>query len=295
MFLEFSKYYYIKRTLKKLPQAIRDRLSFDDATILNLASFNTLPNYFRILNPFIKDRYNLANKLNELDGFNKFILECLYIVKREDKLDKLLLLYTIVLNHTFTLHIDRYLNAIKDPKLSIDEAHNMLDFYLASKNDEIDLSKTNVYKKYPNAFKVEKYMIEVVREPLIKLFSQFSIETMLIKCQKRRKFIYNYICKPNWFNKAILKSYDFIFRLKDKYHLVDLPYYGKIDTRILNLNNSEYEIDGIKYNKSFDDVLKEAKIDGLNKLNAINDYLFNKHDKALRKEFNIADSIILDE
>ena len=295
MFLEFSKYYFIKSSLKKLPKAITDGFSLNDDLILSLASFNTLGGYYRILNPFIRDSYRLDIKLMDENIFNKFMLECLYIIKREDKMDKLLFFYAMILNYIHDKHLISYINAIKDPKLSLGSSMNMIDFYLAQKYDDLDLSRENLYKKYPKAFKLPAYAIELVHQPLLKVCMQFSSPSMLDKCSKRRAFIYRFMVKPNWVNKAILSTHDFIFRFKDKYRLKDLLYLKKLDTRLLNLSKNEYEIDGIKYNNTLDDVIGEAKREAILKLNALNDYLFNNHDKQLRREFNISDDINLDD
>ncbi|MBQ3254070.1 MAG: hypothetical protein IJA65_05880, partial [Acholeplasmatales bacterium] len=87
--------------------------------------------------------------------------------------------------------------------------------------------------------------------------------------------------------------YDLIFNHKGKVKAKDYIYHSKMDTRLLNMTKKEYEINYVKYNYSFEEVINNTLDETMVYINAINDYLFLNKEKGLKKAFNINDEFEL--
>ena len=279
---EMTNYYFLKDVIKHIPIEIEKELTYDDALLFNFANFLNVPKFYLIYNIFKKDKYELDKKFDE--DFDTFFLECTISLHQLNDYKRLLFLYSILAIHNFKTNLTEYFNLVKGD-LDICECYNMLDMYLANKND-IDLTTTSLYSLFGDTFNYYDYVEDLIHQPLIRCYKFMGSMGYFKKSYKR---FYHYAkknCVGDW-KKGFYKMHDSMFgkgKPKKKYFL----YTKDINMDILNLKRNEFETDNGIVSSSYMDIWNQSLTKTLNQIQALNDYLFAKNEKNFRKVFNIS-------
>ena len=278
-------YYFMLDCIKEIDKSVIDALPNDKSIYFNVSNFSSVSLYSFIYNPFKKDKYDLETKIR--DNYKEFIVEATINLKATMEendsffIEGLLLLYGLITTNTLRDYLYPYLKGIKKDELNLDLALNQLDLYIANKN-KIDILKDSIYSLFPSAYTYYDSFEKLIRNPMIKCFRFMGTNSYYLKSYKRfNKFAKN----SNKHNKLWdYKIFDKLFKGNKKY----LIYSKDEDSSLLNLKKETYLINGINHNKTFDELLNEAKAFSLKRINALNSYLFlQKKDNDFRLEFNI--------
>ena len=159
--------------------------------------------------------------------------------------------------------------------ISLDEVFNMLDYYYAYQ-DGIDLTKEPLYKIFNNSYTYYDYVDNLIHYPLIKEYQFLASKQYFVKAYKRF-YIYAKYDSASKIKRIDNKVFDFLFR-KNQKHKQLFIYKNKLNTSILDRRSKEDNINNI---------FKKAKQETIDRINAMNDYLFTKNTKLFKKKFNI--------
>ena len=275
-------YYIFKDVINELPSQISEKKELMKDDLFNFANFNTTPWFYCGFHK--KDKYDLFNKLNG-EKFNLFYADVLANLAKDLSYEKLIFVYGIYVNHLVYKKMGDYINALKANNTNYYEAYNMLDYYFANKFDNIDLKKTNLRMYFENGFTYYPFMDELIHNPLLRNFDIFQSNSYMKKSYNKKKNFYDFCTKSKFGFKKLLFKIGGSFRhnKKTKYYF----YNNKIDTRLLNLVENEYEIDNKIYKYNLEKYIKEIKIKAISDLKVINSYLFLNEDKKLRNLLNL--------
>ena len=282
-------YYFMMDCIKELDSSVTSALPSDKSIYFNVSNFSSVSVYSFVYNLFKKDKYDLETKIR--DHYKDFIVEATINLKAnmEDNdsffIEGLLLLYGLITTNTLRDYLYPYLKGIKKDDLNLDLALNILDTYMASKKDKIDLSKESIYSIFPTAYTYYDSFENLIRNPMVKCFYFMGTNSYYSKSYKRfNKFAKN---SNKQGKKWDYKIFDKIFaRKKEKKEY--LIYTKDEDSSLLNLKKEAYMVNGIEHRNTFDELLKKAKASAIKKINALNSYLFlQKKDNDFRIEFNI--------
>ena len=112
-----------------------------------------------------------------------------------------------------------------------------------------------------------------------------SSESYFTRCYKKKKKFYKRFAKVKY--KAFLLSFYSLFYRRRKILPKEFPYRKKIDTNLLNVKKAFFKIGEFEYNYTIDELVNKALKDAVNKIKALNSYLFDNNENKFRKEFNI--------
>ena len=146
---EMINYYFLKDVIKHIPSEIECELIYDDSLLFNFANFLNVPKFYCLYNLFKKDKYDLNKKFEE--DFNTFFLECAIYLHQLNDYKRLFFLYSILAINNFKKRLNPYLEKVKDENDSFEKCYNMLDTYLANK-EQIDLTTTPLYELFNKSF-----------------------------------------------------------------------------------------------------------------------------------------------
>ena len=124
--------------------------------------------------------------------------------------------------------------------------------------DEIDLTKTSIYKLFPNSFYYTKEMNDLISHPMIK--------------------IYSFLEPNNYFTKAMKKKKSYYKKRR---------YLKFMDLEFLNLDKKPYIIGDQTYSYSLNEVIELARKNTLKQIAIINEHIFDKKDEKYNELFNI--------
>ena len=131
------KYFCFKKLIDKEPELIKEKLEYDDSLLFSLLSFKQSAMFYSK-----KDKYEIYNKLNN-ESFIDLIIESAINLSKENDYNKLLFLYSFVIDYYVDYYITPYLSIFaKD--YSLCEATNMLDSIVANQNE---FNPTNIGHK----------------------------------------------------------------------------------------------------------------------------------------------------
>ncbi len=283
MALGMLHYYFLKQVIEKLPYNIKNNLEYDNDLLFNLATFNDLGLFYKIFNPIKKDKYRLNEKL-ESDKFNDFILECIYICKKNNNYQQLLFIYAMISHNILHRHISEYLSIRLSKKLRFDTACNMIDYYYTKANDNIDLTKVALTDYFPNGFIYHDFMEDLIHKPFIKVFSFFCTDSYFNHAMKMKKCFYSHFNRSKTRIKLIpYKLYDIIFNHRGKPKASLYLYTSKVDTSLFNLRKKPYLIGENTYTYSLEDVINNALNETKRWIDAIHQFISYDNDKLLKK------------
>ncbi len=287
MALSMLHYYFLKRIVDNTPTPIKEKLEYDNDLIFNLSTFNDLGMFYKLFHPVKKDKYKLNEKLSS-EQFKDFILECLFICKKNNDNQQLLFIYAMICHNILKENIDTFLSARLTKKLKYDIACNMIDFYYAKAYDKLDLTKIPLTAFFPNGFTYYEFMEELIHNPFIKIFSFFCTKQYFSHAMKRKKFYYSYCNRSRTKIKLIFyKFYDWIFNHRGKPKASHYLYTKKVNTTLFNLRNKPYLIGEETYTYSLENVIDNAYNLAKDNLEVINQYIFYDNDKPLKKFYKI--------
>ncbi len=287
MALTMLHYYFFKDCVETLPTPIQQKFTYDNDLLFDLSTFLDLGMFYKIFNPFKKDKYAIDQKLHS-DEWNPFILECIRSIKRKNDYSQLLFVYAMVSHTILHEHLDAFLSVRIHKKMSYDKACNMIDYYYAKGKDGLDLTKISLPTVFPTAFQYRDFMEQLIHNPLIKTFQFFCSKEYFTKATERKRFFYSYCTRSKTKWKMIpYKLYDIFFRFKRKPKASTYLYSSKVNTSLFNLGKKPYLVGDITYSFSLEDILVQAKIELKEKIDSINQYIFFNNEKPLKKDFNI--------
>lgn len=260
----YLHYIFLKKVTLKLDPMILNELEYDDNLIFNLSNFKNIGNFYSLKS--FKDKYNFTSNLN--DKFNEFIVECLLNIEKHNDYNQLYFVYALISSYTLEKYINEYIESLNNDKLNDEEINKMIDFSIASENN-IDISKNNLYKIFKNSFNYYDYMDNLIHNPCIRLFKFLASTNYFKKCYKNKKKYYKKFMNYN-LRYPIHKFISLIF--KSKKRVKDMIYK---DNRLNDLKLID------------DNTLDLALNDVLNQIKAINEYLFDDKESDLRKIYNI--------
>lgn len=279
------EYYFFKDVLQLVDEEKKKDFIINDSNIFNLATFIDIGEYFKFNNRIL-DKIELNKKWNN-ENFNLFFTECMIEVNLHYSSEKLMLLYALFSSHILKTKLLPYLKSKENEENNMEEILKMLDFIYAKKKDSWDLTKIKLTKKFPDGFKYEKYMYDVVHYPTIKIYKQFLSENYFIKCYKKKKRFYSfYTSGLRGLKIPFLKLLNFKLK-KKKRSLKSYFYSNKVDTTLLNKAKDSYKVENIEYKYTLDEQITNAINETVNVINYIYDYVMNNKDKQVRKYFNI--------
>ncbi len=278
-------YYFYKDVLDKLDNEIKEKMDFNESLLFNYANFNSSPTFFKLFNFFKIDKYGMQNNFDGVN-FNNFIVDCAVVLNKENKFNQLQFLYGMMAYRILNDYLYPFINTLKSNDYSFNIALNMIDFYFAKRNG-FDVTKESIYEKFPDSFIYYDYMDELIRFPLVKNFKLMSSESYFKRCYKKKKKFYKRFAKVKY--KAFLLSFYSLFYRRRKILPKEFPYRKKIDTNLLNVKKAYFKIGEFEYNYTIDELVNKALKDAVNKIKALNSYLFDNNENKFRKEFNISE------
>lgn len=257
--MHFTRYYLLKDSISFIDNKIKYDQDTSNTNIFKYAMFYDIGKYYKFLNPFKKDKYNLSKKID--DNFYSFLEELMNTAYNNSSLEQKLFCYYLlasnIINKYFSDYLKNFNNSFED--------NNTLDVYFFNKNEKIKLHQTNIIHYFFDSFDLNESDKELLNNVIKKQFGFFCSEAYFNNCYNSVKFYYNYLSRSKTgIKKIIYFFYDIILnhkkeKLKAKYFL--LP--KKIDTTILNLNKNEIVLNNnpVNYNitELYDFVLKEIK------------------------------------
>ncbi|MBR4496686.1 MAG: hypothetical protein IKP12_06100 [Acholeplasmatales bacterium] len=278
-------YYNLKKIIQKMPSNVTKSMDLSDDAIFNAATFTDLGRFFT-QNLIKKDKYALHKKI-EGEKFNEFLFECTQTFKKDVNPEQLLFIYGFINHYYVTNQIQAFLSSKVNKKVSYDYLTNMLDYYFTKVNDSYDLSKDTLYKKFPNAFTYTESMDDLIKNPLIKVFSFFGSKEYFTKAMLHKKRYYKSFAKRSIFKYIPYKIYDIVFNHRGKPKAKNYHYNNKVDTKILNFQNKPYLVGDETFKYNVKEVLEIALKESLELIKIINSFFFNNEEKEYRKFFNI--------
>lgn len=287
MSLNMLHYYFVKKIMNNVPKNIISNFSYTNDLLFDLSTFNDLGIYYKIFNPFKKDKYKIYDKLQS-DKFNDFIIECIAICKKNNNYNQLLAIYSMISHNILQKHVNTFLSTRLTRRLKYDKACNIIDSYYAKINDSINLYKVDLTEYFLNGFKYYDFLDDLIHNPLIKHFSFFCSKEYFEKSMKRKYFMFKYFKRSKTKLKLIpYKLYDLLFNHRGKPKASLYLYPKRLNTTIFNVTKKPYLIGEDTFNYSLDDVIENALNEAMQYVNALNGYLFFENDKALKKIFNL--------
>ena len=95
----------------------------------------------------------------------------------------------------YSRYLTQYINSLRDEKITLNKALNMLDYFYTLKNDNFDLSKMSLNMKFKDGFIYYDYMDDLIHEPLIKVYSFFCSKSYYSKSYKRKEYFYKHMTR----------------------------------------------------------------------------------------------------
>ncbi len=278
-------YYNLKNLIEKLPSNVTKSMDLSNDSIFNAATFPDLGRFYT-QNLIKKDKYKINLKI-EGEKHKEFLFECCQIFKKNFNPEHLLLIYGFISHYYLTNQIQAYLSSRVNKKNPYDYLTNMLDYYFTKVNDSYDLSKNTIYNKFPNGFTYTESMDDLVKNPLIKVFSFFGSNEYFTKSMSHKINYYRSFTKRNKLKVIPFKIYDIIFNHRGKPKAKYYHYKNKVDTTILNFQNKPYLVGDDTFSYNIKEVLEIALKESLEEIKIINSFFFNNDEKEYRKLFNI--------
>ncbi len=285
MMITMLYYYNLKKIIDKMPSHVTKSMDLSDDSFFNAATFSDLGRFYT-QNLIKKDKYSIHKKI-EGDHFKEFLFECTQTFKKDINPEQLLFIYGFINHYFLNNQIQAFLSSKVNKKVSFDYLTNMLDYYFTKVNDSYDLSKNTLYQKFPNGFQYTESMDDLVRNPLIKVFSFFGSKEYFTKAMIHKKRYYRSFAKRSILKYIPFKIYDIIFNHRGKPKAKFYHYSNKVDTKILNLQNKPYLVGDETFTYNIKEVLDLALKEALDMIKIINSFLFNNDEKEYRKLFNI--------
>lgn len=283
-----TRYYIFKKICNKLPQDLLSNMNIEDEKLLNLADFLSTPFFYK--RNIKKDKYKIYETLNG-DKFYDFFTEVLISSSKYFSYDVLLLCYALITYRLENEYLIPYINELKADSTDVDEALNMLDYYFAKKIDNMDLKKTNLALKYPDAFTYLNFIDKIIHHPIIKTCSLFETKNYFIRAYKKKTHFYNYYTKSSL---GFTKLYAFIYKKLSKNKTINHSFYIDVmDTALLNMPKKSFTINNKTYNYNLDELINHIMKASFEYYNAINDYLIFGKDKKIKKLLNISSEKIM--
>ncbi|HIT43461.1 TPA: hypothetical protein IAA91_01290 [Candidatus Avacholeplasma faecigallinarum] len=281
-------YYFFKRCLESLPNHIKNNLEYDNDLLFNLSTFLDLGYYYKLFNPIKKDKYKLNIILKSDDRIFDFVLECLYICKKKNDYQGLLLIYAILSNKILSDYITPYINLYVDKKNSYQKLSNMIDYYYTKAIDKIDLTKISIASIFKCDFIYHDFIEQTIHNPLIKVYKFFCSKPYFTRALKRKEFYFTYCTlSTTKIKKLGFLLFDLIINHFKKPKFNQFIYSNKVNTTIFNLGKKPYLIGEETYNYNFDELLDQALKKTNTYIDAINQYIQYDNDKQLKKLWNI--------
>ncbi len=257
--MHFIRYYLLKDSICFIDNKLKIDDDISNTNIFKYAMFYDIGNFYNLLKPLKKDKYNLSKKIDE--NFITFLEECMITAYNNSSLKQEIFCYYLLASNIINKYFGDYMKNFRN----YFDANNTLDVYFFNKNEKIKLNQTNISHYFFNSFNLNKSDKELLNDVIKKKFGFFCSDAYFDNCYNSTKFYYNYLSRSNTgFKKIIYFFYDVIlnhkkYKLKAKYFI--LP--RKIDTTILNLNKNEIIINNEKVNydiiELYNIVLKEIK------------------------------------
>lgn len=277
-------YYFFKDVIENLDNSVKTKLEYDDNLIFNFANFNSSPSFYKLFNFIKNDKYSVQDYFDKEDC-NSIIVESAINLEKNNDYKKLLFLYGMIAHKTLNNYLYPYINSLKSNTYSFNTGLNMIDFYYSKRNG-MDVTKESIYKKFKDSFVYYDYMDELIRYPMVKICKLMASETYFTKCYKRKKKFYKKFAKVKY--KIVWLKFISLFFHKNGIAPKEFPYRKNVDTNLLNMKKIEFQLGENIYNDNIDELINKALKDTLNRIKAVNDYLFSHVDKNFRKIYNIS-------
>lgn len=284
------RYYILKKYLTQIPSTVLDENKITDDIIFKYADFLSTPLFYR--RNFKKDKYKIYDKMNG-DNFNSFFIETLIsaskMVTRSEEFpyDVLIFMYALALYHLEDEILIPYINQNKSTNTNSYEALNMLDYYYASKLENIDLKKTNLTLKYVDGFTYTDEMDDLIHQPMVKCCRLLETKNYFLRAYKKKAHFYNYYTKSRFgLKKLYIAIYVKISQNMFRRHAF---YRKEIDTRLLNMSKNSFEIHGERLNYSLEEMISKYLFNKfLDYADSINEYLIDGKSRKIKKLLNIS-------
>lgn len=257
MSLILFHYYIMKSCQSRISSSITFDVSLDNQVFFKYALFYNVQNFYKLLNPFKKDSYQLSSKIKG-EKFPNFLLECLENAYYHSSDEEKLFCYTLLMNHIIEKNISFYIEAFTPPKKSKEYVEKMIDSYMFHKNEGISLSKINLANYFFDSFSLSEADYHLLEKPIKKVFGFFCTKNYYKECYNSGRIYFDYLSTSKTGIKRIFYwGYDLLFNhRKGKPKAKHFLYHKKIDTSLLNLNHSTFELNDTQVTYSIDEMVQ---------------------------------------
>lgn len=266
-------YYFLKSLEKEIPSQIKSKLLIDNTFRYASSSFLNLGKYYKVLNLWKSDKYNISNKLHIEENFFNYIYDCMIYAKYKNDYRYLYFIYGNIASFSIDKFLIPYINSISKNKNDFYKKANMIDYYYTYKEDKIDLFKikiTNMFD-FNNIYNEEIH--NFVNRPIEKNIKFFACKNYFLHSAKIKYHIKYYFSKHSIYY-FVVYLIDLFKINRNKKKLRHFKYSKKIDTSILNLNHNEIIVNDEKKSYSFDDYINLSYEYSKKLIEAINNYIF---------------------
>lgn len=288
MNIHFLRYYIFKDSIRFINSNITYMQDTSNQALFKYALFYEIDNFYKILNPFKKDSYQISKKIQE--HFFEFLKECINNAYFHASLAEQLFCYYMLLSYVINDNIKDYVTFIAQDKKNTNYVESMLETYLFNKNEKIKLHKTNIADYFFDSFELSIEDIALLEKPIKRQFGFFCTKNYYLECYQSARFYFDHLANSiTRIKKPLYFLYDvFLNHRKTKRKANTFLYPKRLDTTVLNLTKQEYTHKDVTINYSFDELYKEILKECRKACDALNSYFSgNQNLKPLEKYFEV--------
>lgn len=286
MSLQLLNYYIFKDSLKQISGI--DAVDINNQMLFKYALFYNATDYYKLLNPFKKDPYQISKQLKSEKGV-QFIRACMEEASKNENPDQKLFCYFIAISRCVELHFLPYIEAHASKIKTKYYWERMIDSYYFHKNEKMSITKVNLADYFYDSFELSKDDFQLIHTPMKRIFGFFCTEQYYKHCYEQAAVFFHYFAR----SKTGLKKIPFFFydiflnHRKGKRKASTFLYHRKIDTTVLNLSKQEYEMDGQIKNLNCDEVYQQTLKDIRLLCSALNSYFDYDNIKPFFKYYHL--------
>ncbi len=289
MGIQLVRYYLIKDATSYVSPSITSTIKLDNQIYFRYALFWDASDYYKLLNPFKANHYDLSNLLKG-PKFTEFLKECMENAYYHSNSEEKFFCYTIFMSYVINNNYQPFIKAFTPKNKKDGYVEKMLNSYYFNSNEKMPITKLNLADYFFDSFALSESDINLIDKPLKRVFGFFRAKNYYAECYKNIKFYFNHCTKDFLGVKRItFNLYDFFLNhRKNKLKARHFLYHKKIDTTVLNLKKEPYNNGESTIDFSVDDLYKQTLKDLKIACDVLNNYFnFNQDLKAFNKYFNI--------
>lgn len=289
MSIHFVRYYLLKDSLRFINSNITYMQDTSNQALFKYALFYDVNLFYKLLNPFKIDAYQISNKIN--NQFYSFLKECINNAYFHADLSEQLFCYYLLISYVAENYLKDYISAFSTKKKKKSHIEAMIETYFFNKNEKLKLYKTNIADYFFDSFELSDNDIALLEKPIKRQFGFFCTKNYYLECYQAARFYFDHLAT----SKAALKKPFFFFydlvlnHRKAKHKAKTFLYPKRLDTTILNLTKKEYTLKDDVVNYTLDELYQEILKESRRACDALNSYFTGSQNlKPLDKYFSIS-------